>query len=411
MPARKTPHTDKLSAYRAKRSADRTPEPFAAGSSTAGQLFVVQQHAARSTHYDFRLELGGVLLSWAVPKGPSPNPADKRLAVHTEDHPVEYGDFEGVIPAGNYGAGAVIIWDQGIWIPLEEPTEGLEKGKLLFELRGYKLRGRWTLVKTKQDWLFIKERDGYVSEESTESYAPDSVFSGLTVEELRDGIDSSEYVESRLTELNAPRSKVTPTSAKAMLAETSREAFSRPGWLFELKYDGYRLIAGREDGQAVLRSRAGNDLTGTFPDIAKAIERLPYHDFVLDGEVVVHDERGLPSFQRLQKRGRLSRRLEIQRAAGELPATLYAFDLLGFSGYDLRPLPLEMRKELLQIILPTVGTLRYSEHIAEQGEAMFAQVQQMRLEGIVAKKADSLYRAGRSGDWQKIRAFFCGATR
>ncbi len=404
MPARKPPRTDQLSAYRAKRSADQTPEPFAAGSSGGGHLFVVQQHAARRTHYDFRLEMDGVLVSWAVPKGPSPNPADKRLAVHTEDHPVEYGDFEGIIPAGNYGAGAVILWDRGVWIPLEDPTEGLEKGKLLFELRGYKLRGRWTLVRTKQDWLFIKERDAYVSEESTESYPADSVFSGLTVEQLRDGIDSSEDVEQRLAELNAPRSDVTPSRTKVMLAETARDAFSKPGWLFELKYDGYRLIAGREDGEAVLRSRAGNDLTATFPDIAKAVNRLPYDDFVLDGEVVVHDDRGLPSFQRLQKRGRLSRRLEIQRAAAELPATLYAFDLLGFAGYDVRPVPLETRKALLQEILPTVGPLRYSEHIAEQGEAMFGQVQQMRLEGIVAKKADSPYRAGRSADWVKIRA-------
>jgi bifunctional non-homologous end joining protein LigD len=404
MPARKPPRTDELSAYRAKRSADRTPEPFATGSSLAGHLFVVQQHAARRTHYDFRLEMDGVLVSWALPKGPSPNPADKRLAVHTEDHPVEYGDFEGIIPAGNYGAGAVILWDQGVWIPLEDPTEGLEKGKLLFELRGYKLRGRWTLVRTKQDWLFIKERDAYVSEESTESYPADSVFSGLTVEQLRDGIDSSEHVERRLAELNAPRSDVTPSRTKVMLAEAARDAFSKPDWLFELKYDGYRLIAGREDGEAVLRSRAGNDLTATFPDIAKAVNRLPYDDFVLDGEVVVHDDRGLPSFQRLQKRDRLSRRLEIQQAAAELPATLYAFDLLGFAGYDVRPVPLETRKALLQEILPTVGPLRYSEHIAEQGEAMFEQVQQMRLEGIVAKKADSPYRAGRSADWVKIRA-------
>jgi bifunctional non-homologous end joining protein LigD len=404
MPARREPGTDRLTVYRAKRSADRTPEPFAAGPSAGGQLFVVQQHAARRIHYDFRLEMDGVLVSWAVPKGPSPNPADKRLAVHTEDHPVEYGDFEGVIPEGNYGAGAVIVWDQGVWIPLEDPSAGMEKGKLLFELRGYKLRGKWTLVKTKQDWLFIKERDGYVSENGTESYPADSVFSGLTVEELRDGSGRADRLAQRLIALGAPRSIVTPSQAKVMLAETSRKPFSKPGWVFELKYDGYRLIAGRESGIPVLRSRAGNDLTATFPDIAKAVDRLPYEDFVLDGEVVVHDQSGLPSFQLLQRRGQLSRRLEIQRAAAELPATLYAFDLLGFSGHDLRSLALEGRKSILQEILPTVGTLRYSEHIDEQGEAMFAQVQRMRLEGIVAKKAGSPYRAGRSSDWIKIRA-------
>ncbi|UCG86325.1 MAG: DNA ligase D [Gemmatimonadota bacterium] len=404
MPARKEAATDRLTAYRAKRSADRTPEPFASGSSIGGQLFVVQQHAARRVHYDLRLEMDGVLVSWAVPKGPSPNPADKRLAVHAEDHPVEYGDFEGIIPEGNYGAGAVIVWDQGVWTPLEDPAAGLEKGKLLFELRGYKLHGKWTLVKTKRDWLLIKERDTYVSDDGTESYPADSVFSGLTVEQLRDGVDRAQRVRQRLIAFGAPRSAVTPSRTKVMLAETSREPFSRSGWLFEIKYDGYRLIAGRDAGTAVLRSRAGNDLTATFPDIAKAVERLPYDNFALDGEVVVHDDNGLPSFQRLQKRGRLSRRLEIQRAAAEHPATLYAFDLVGFSGFDLRPLPLETRKSLLREILPTVGPLRYSEHIAEQGAAMFEQVQRMRLEGIVAKKVDSPYRAGRSPDWVKIRA-------
>jgi bifunctional non-homologous end joining protein LigD len=404
MPARKTPPPDKLSAYRAKRSADRTPEPFGAGKSPGGQLFVVQQHAARRVHYDFRMEMNGVLVSWAVPKGPSPNPADKRLAVHTEDHPVEYGHFEGVIPEGNYGAGAVIVWDQGKWIPLEDPEEGMKKGKLLFELRGYKLRGKWTLVKTKQDWLFIKERDGQATEHGTESFPADSVFSGRTVEQLRDGTDLARPIVQQLTEIGAPKAPVRPSSAKVMLAETGKGPFSKPGWLFELKYDGYRLIAGKEDGEAVLLSRAGNDLTATFPDVAKAVQRLPFEDLVVDGEVVVHDDRGLPSFQRLQKRGRLSRGIEIQRAAAELPATLYLFDLLGFSGHDLRSLPLETRKSLLKSVLPSAGLLRYSEHIEEQGEAMFEQVQRMRLEGIVAKKADSPYRPGRSPDWRKIRA-------
>ncbi len=146
MTARNDDRLDRLTVYRAKRSADRTREPFAGGASATGKLFVVQQHAARRVHYDLRLEMNGVLVSWAVPKGPSPNPQDKRLAVHTEDHPVEYGDFEGTIPEGNYGAGAVILWDRGLWIPLEDPADGMEKGKLLFELRGYKLRGKWTLV-------------------------------------------------------------------------------------------------------------------------------------------------------------------------------------------------------------------------------------------------------------------------
>jgi len=365
---------------------------------------VVQQHAARRTHYDLRLEMNGALVSWAVPKGPSPNPQDKRLAVHTEDHPVEYGDFEGIIPEGNYGAGAVIVWDQGIWIPLEDPDEGMGKGKLLFELRGYKLRGKWTLVKTKQDWLFIKERDGYATDQGTESLPPDSIFSGRTVEELRDGFDKAASIVGRVRDLDAPESLVRPSGLKVMLAEPRREPFTKSGWLFELKYDGYRLVAGCVDGTAVLLSRVGNDLTATFPDVARAVSALPFKDLVMDGEVVVHDERGVPNFQRLQKRGRLSRRSEIQRAAAELPATLYLFDILGFEGFDLRPLPLYERKSILQEILPSAGPLRFSDHIEEDGEAMFEQVQQLRLEGVVAKRAASTYRAGRSPDWLKIRA-------
>ncbi len=404
MPARKPDNLDRLTVYRAKRSADRTPEPFAGGPSPSGHLFVVQQHAARRTHYDLRLELDGVLASWAVPKGPSPNTSDKRLAVRTEDHPVEYGDFEGVIPEGNYGAGAVILWDRGIWIPLEDPVEGLQKGKLLFELRGYKLRGRWTLVRTKRDWLFIKERDGHASEADTDAFPSDSILSGLTVEQLRDGVDPAQSLIDRLDRIGAPRKPVSVSGSQVMLAGTRSAPFTAAGWLFELKYDGYRLVAGIEGGEPLLRSRAGNDLTTTFPDIARAVEALPYRDFVVDGEVVVHDARGLPDFQLLQQRGRATRRIEIQRLAAELPAVLYAFDLMGFGGRDLRRLPLETRKSILRDMLPTVGPIRFSDHVAEEGEAMFEQVLRMRLEGLVAKKADSHYRAGRSNDWLKVRA-------
>jgi len=184
-------NNDKLEAYRRKRKADSTPEPFG-GKAAAGSRFVVQLHAARARHYDFRLEHGGVLVSWAVPKGPSPDPADKRLAVHVEDHPVDYIDFEGTIPEGNYGAGSVIVWDRGRWEPVLDFDEGLEKGKLLFDLYGYKLRGRYTLVKTKRspkDWLLIKERDGYVREGEAAALPEDSVLSGRTVEEIGQGLD------------------------------------------------------------------------------------------------------------------------------------------------------------------------------------------------------------------------------
>ena len=191
MTATRKAKPDSLSAYRAKRSLGATPEPAGTSAAPPGRRFIMHKHAASHLHYDLRLEMDGALKSWAVPKGPSRNPADKRLAVHVEDHPIEYGDFEGIIPEGNYGAGAVIVWDRGTWVALEDPTEGLKKGKLLFELRGHKLRGTWTLVKIKRgvkEWLFIKERDGYVGTDG-DDFPQGSVLSGLTVEELRDGAD------------------------------------------------------------------------------------------------------------------------------------------------------------------------------------------------------------------------------
>jgi len=362
-------------------------------------------HAARRLHWDLRLEMDGVLKSWAVPKGPSPNRADKRLAVHVEDHPLEYGDFEGIIPEGNYGAGAVIVWDRGRWVPLEDPHEGMRKGKLLFELHGYKLKGKWTLVKLKKgekEWLLIKEKDGYVAADS--ALPPESVLSGLTVEELKAGKDRAAPVVKDLARLKAPRRAVTLAEAEPMLAETREQPFSKPGWLFELKLDGYRVRAAREGGEARLVTRNGHDIASAFPEIARALTALPYEGFIMDGELVVPDEAGRPSFQRLQNRAKLSRAIDVRRAAVESPGVLYVFDLLAFEGYDLRPLPLEKRKALLEQIVPRVGPIKYLAHFEKDGEALYEQVVKMGLEGIVAKKADSPYRAGRSANWLKIRA-------
>jgi len=362
-------------------------------------------HAARRLHWDLRLEMDGVLKSWAVPKGPSPNRADKRLAVHVEDHPLEYGDFEGIIPEGNYGAGAVIVWDRGRWVPLEDPHEGMRKGKLLFELHGYKLKGKWTLVKLKKgekEWLLIKEKDGYVAADS--ALPPESVLSGLTVEELKAGMDRAAPVVKDLARLKAPRRAVTLAEAEPMLAETREQPFSKPGWLFELKLDGYRVRAAREGGEARLVTRNGHDIASAFPEIARALTALPYEGFIMDGELVVPDEAGRPSFQRLQNRAKVSRAIDVRRAAVESPAVLYVFDLLAFEGYDLRPLPLEKRKALLEQIVPRVGPIKYLAHFEKDGEALYEQVVKMGLEGIVAKKADSPYRAGRSANWLKIRA-------
>src|SRR5882762_6314991 len=410
MPAKRKPGPDPLSTYRAKRSLDWTPEPGArpaTAAPSAGGLFVVHMHAARRLHWDLRLEMDGVLRSWAVPKGPSPNRADKRLAVHVEDHPLEYGDFEGIIPDGNYGAGAVIVWDRGSWIPLEDPHEGMKKGKLLFELHGYKLKGKWTLVKLKKgdkEWLLIKEKDGYAAADGAGALPPESVLSGRTVEELKAGKDRAAPVVKDLARFKAPRRAVTLAEAEPMLAETREQPFSKPGWLFELKLDGYRIRAAREDGEARLVTRNGHDLAPGFPEIARAVAALPYEGFILDGELVVPDEAGRPSFQRLQNRAKVSRALDARRAAVESPAVFYVFDLLSFEGFDLRPLPLERRKAILERIVPRVGPLKYLEHFANDGETLYQQVVKLGLEGIVAKKADSPYRAGRSPNWLKIRA-------
>jgi bifunctional non-homologous end joining protein LigD len=399
---------DRLKTYRAKRAPGKTPEPMGGAVETGGRLLCVQQHAARNLHWDLRLEMGGTLVSWAVPKGPSPNPADKRLAMKVEDHPLEYGDFEGVIPDGQYGAGPVILWDKGTWTPLEDPVEGLVKGKLLFDLHGYKLRGRWTLVKTKQaanSWLFIKERDEHVDPRGTDAYPHDSIYSGLSVEERRDPSAVRAAIAERLADAGGARRAVDVARLSPMLAVSADAPFSRAGWVFEIKLDGYRLLAAREKGEARLVSRNGNDLTATFPEIARAVRGLPYEGLVLDGEVVVHDARGIPSFQELQKRGRLTRWSDVQRAAAERPATFYAFDLLACEGLDARELPLLERKAVLREVLPRCGPIRFSDHVEERGEEVYEQVTTLDLEGIVGKKADAPYRAGqRSRDWIKVRA-------
>lgn len=396
---------DSLGAYRAKRSPDSTPEPMGAVSAVPGNLFVVHKHAARNLHFDLRLEMDGVLRSWAVPKGPSCDTTDKRLAVKVEDHPIEYGDFEGNIPSGNYGAGGVIVWDRGEWVPLEPWREGLEKGKLLFELRGYKLHGKWTLVKIKKsekDWLLIKERDGYVKSPG-DQFPEESVLSGLTVEEIMAGGSPGSQIRKALETAKAPRVHVDPRKIEPMHCDSADEAFSRDGWIFELKLDGYRLIASKSRGEALLLTRNGNDYTGVFPEIARAVKALPYDECIVDGEVVVCDSKGLPSFARLQQRGRLTSAIDIRRAAVELPATFYAFDLLAFEGFDLRSLPLRQRKQLLAEAVPGLGALRWLDHIEADGEAFLEQVSAMGLEGIVAKKADSPYLSGRSKHWIKIK--------
>ncbi|HEY7636194.1 MAG TPA: DNA ligase D [Gemmatimonadales bacterium] len=406
MPGKHTPDTGRLDAYRAKRSLERTPEPAGTVAREGGRLFVVHQHAARRLHFDLRLEMEGVLRSWAVPKGPSYDTAEKRLAVHVEDHPLEYGDFEGLIPKGNYGAGAVIVWDRGRWNPIGDPLEGLSKGKLLFELHGYKLHGTWTLVKIKKsekDWLLIKERDAWAREDP-EEFPPESVLSGLTVEELGAGQNPGEAIRAELTRLGAPRRPVELKSVKLMLAETAEKAFSRKGWLFEPKLDGYRVLAARDKGQPRLLTRNGNDCAPSFPEVVRAVAALPFDRFVIDGEVVALDDLGRPSFQLLQGRARFLRPLDIRHASVNSPVTYYGFDLLGFEDFDLRSLPLTARKSILRRVLPPAGPLRYLEHVEDEGEAMYREAERLGLEGMVGKRADSPYKAGRSSVWVKVRS-------
>ncbi len=409
------PHGN-LDAYRRKRSSEATPEPMGSRTRAGGGRFVVQKHAARRVHFDLRLELEGTLKSWAVPRGPSLDPEVKRLAVATEDHPLEYADFEGSIPAGNYGAGAMIVWDSGRWLPLEDPVAGMESGKLLFELQGYKLRGVWTLFRTGgqrqtddgSQWLLMKKPDAAArptdEDGGEDELPPESVLSGLTVEELRDGCDRIEDVRTRIEASTAPRRRVDPRSLPLMLATAADRPFSRAGWIYELKYDGYRLVAAKEGGSVFLRYRRGGDVTALYPELARALRRLPVDSLVLDGEVTVLDGGGRPSFARLQTRALLSRPVDIEQASVRRPATLFAFDLVSFEGRDLRPLPLLERKGWLAQVLPPAGPLRYSDHIEERGEEFFEQAVAMGLEGTMAKDGASRYTGRRSSSWVKLRA-------
>jgi bifunctional non-homologous end joining protein LigD len=391
-------HTD-LDEYRLRRHGGRTPEPMG-GAAVRGRRFVVQHHLARRAHFDLRLEHEGVLLCWAIPKGPSADPADKRLAVQTEPHPLRYTNFEGVIPEGNYGAGAMIVWDQGSYTPLLDMSEGLETGKLLFALHGHKLFGNWTLVRTRADWLLIKERDAYIRTGTDNAFPADSILSGLTAEERREPEAVARHLTDRLTHSGAVRLQETLQVRGPMLA-TPHEGFSDPDWVFELKHDGYRAFAIRKGEDVRLRSRNGLELGPAFPDLTHPIEHLPFPSFVIDGEIVCTDGTGRGSFARLQARARLNHAHEQQVAALSAPATFYAFDLLEASGYDCRNLPLVERKQLLQSMLPSIGPCRYNDHLEGQGETLLAFASEHGLEGIVAKRAGSPYRSGRSGDWRK----------
>ncbi len=414
-----------LDAYRAKRTGGSTPEPMASTVEPASspgrggpKMFVVHQHDATRMHYDLRLEIDGVLCSWAVPKPPSMDPDDKRLAVKVENHPLEYVHFEAVIPEGNYGAGPMIAWDRGMFRPLIDAAQGMVDGEIKFELYGYKLHGAFTLVHTgkgtrgrnsgrgSNDWLLIKKRD-LPAEQFLASKTPlseASVLSGLTIDELFAKSPRHQAIVAEIETLGVPKRAIAPGSVEPMLCQVADAPFSSPDWVFELKYDGFRMTSYGGAGQAMLKYRSSQDATDRYPELTSAIKALPIAGLVLDGEIVALDAEGKPDFHKLSFRGQMHRTSEIARSAMSAPVTYVVFDLLGAAGYDLRGLPLLVRKSLLQRILPTIGPLRYAEHIPQMGEALLAQVVSRGLEGVVAKKASSLYKSKRSPDWLKMKS-------
>ena len=397
-----------LDLYRKKRNPGRTPEPFGTGVTTPGWRFVIQKHGARRLHYDLRLEMDGVLKSWAVPKGPSVRAEEKRLAVHVEDHPIDYADFEGVIPPDNYGAGAVIVWDRGRYSLIKpgDPVEQLQRGKLELEFFGHKMRGLWTLVrmsKKEKDWLLLKKADSFAGTEELIERYPQSVLSGLTLEEIADVPEKFSELHEHLRKIKAPKQNFSARNQPLMLATLEEQPFSRPEWIFEIKYDGVRVLAERNGDTVELYGRNGTVITNRYPEIKEALKCLPVERFVIDGEIVALDERGQPAFQRLQARMHLTHPRDIQQAMSVVPVEGIFFDCLAVEGHDLRSLALLERKEILKRFLPPLGRARYSDHIVAAGKDFFAAASERGLEGIVAKKANSRYTGGRSRDWMKIK--------
>jgi bifunctional non-homologous end joining protein LigD len=401
-----------LEAYRKKRDPERTPEPFGEPSSgvSAGIAlrFVVQKHWARAMHYDLRLELDGVLKSWAVPKGPSTRAEEKRLAVHVEDHPLEYGSFEGTIPAGNYGAGSVIVWDDGWYRSFkpEDLLEQYERGKMELEFFGFKLRGRWTLVRmsrSQKDWLFLKKDDGLASTVEAVDRYPESVITGLTVEEMRDRAGTLASMRERAVAMGAAKGDLFGTKIPLTLATLEDRPPMGPDWLYEIKYDGVRVLASRRGDEVQMIGRSGEDITRRYPEIARALAALATPRFTLDGEIIAEDENGHPRFERLQARMHLTKPRDIEAARARIPVRAVFFDCLGVESYDLRGLELEERKELLARVVPPRGTVQRADHILEHGEAFLAAVAEMGLEGIMAKRLKSRYAGRRTPDWVKVK--------
>ncbi len=415
---------DALELYRQKRDPLATNEPFgtehkASTRETRTGRFVVHLHDATRPHYDVRLQIGGTLKSFAVPRGPSLKTLDKHLAVLTEDHPLEYLEFEEVIPEGNYGAGAMIVWDVGRVRYLETTAErGLEIGKLDFELDGFKLHGRFALVATGRrkasgpndkkanEWLLIKKQDAFAHPAGDVLVElPHSVMSGLTVVELAERERVVAELEAEAEALGAVRAPVDVTSMTPMLCALSGAELEDLTRLYELKIDGVRIVADKHAKAVALRYRNGRAASSSYPEIARAVAALAPDRVVLDGEVVAFDNQGRPSFQRIAPRIHAERPLDVRAAMNEVPVSYLVFDLLALGPFDLRGLPLSARKSLLMKLVRGRGYVRALDHLEGNGVPLFELCRTQRLEGVVAKRAASPYRQGpkRTDDWVKIK--------
>jgi bifunctional non-homologous end joining protein LigD len=400
----------KLEEYKKKRQFDRTPEPSGAETTTKTEnTFVVQKHAARRLHYDVRLAIEGTLKSWAVPKGPSLNPEDKRLAVRTEDHPLDYANFEGNIPEGSYGAGTVMVWDRGTFQVegKEDAAKQVERGEIKFGLNGEKLRGSFVIVKLKHsekgnEWLMIKHKDAAVDANWNIDEHDGSVLTGRVLEEIREQ-EAPKRGPSPLhaAELDGAKKTAMPARMAPMLATLAERAFSDPNWLFEIKWDGVRALAWIENGELTLRARSGSDITSQYPDLGGLKEAFSGRQAIIDGEIAALDERGHSDFEKLQERMHV--RNPSQTLISQYPVVYFAFDLLHCDGYDLRGAPLLERKQLLQRLLHGAERIRYSDHLLEKGKELFELAKQNELEGIVAKRIDSRYASERSANWLKVK--------
>ncbi len=394
--------------YRRKRRFAETPEPRGKAAHKGEKIFVIQKHAATRLHYDLRLEVGGVLKSWAVPKGPSLNPADKRLAIQVEDHPFEYRKFEGTIPAGNYGAGEVIIWDQGTYEPEGNATatEQIERGELKFRLHGQKLNGSFVLVrlrhsKGKNEWLLIKHRDSYADPLWNVEEHSESVVSGRSLGNKNRKSLEREKAAPPPAELRGAQSAPMPDEISVTLAKLGDKPFSDPQWLFEIKWDGIRTVAFIEIGKVRLSARSKRDVTVEYPEFQDLARHVRAGTAILDGEIVTLDENGRSNFQKLQNRFGVSN--PSQKLVQSVPLTYYVFDLLYCNGFDLRKSPLLQRKELLRAVLLADERVRYSEHQMQKGKELFEAAKEQGLEGIVGKHIDSPYSGNRTPLWIKLK--------